>query len=62
MIEKINDYDFLIASRHVVGSTIVGWGLGRKITHSTAGAIAKIILKLVKQDYIKPYYLKIYRV
>jgi dolichol-phosphate mannosyltransferase len=50
MIEKIKDYDFLIASRHVVGSTIVGWGLGRKIAHSTAGAIAKICAKIDIED------------
>ena len=46
MIEKIADYDFLIASRHVPGSSIVGWGAGRKITHSVAGAIARICAKI----------------
>ena len=42
MIEKIVDYDFIIASRHVPGSSIVGWDSRRKITHSIAGAIAKV--------------------
>ena len=42
MIEKIVDYDFIIASRHVPGSSIVGWNSRRKITHSIAGAIAKV--------------------
>ena len=42
MIEKIVDYDFIIASRHVTGSSVIGWGLGRKVTHSIAGAIAKV--------------------
>ena len=46
MIEKITDYDFLIASRHVPGGSIVGWGIGRKMTHSVAGAIAKICAKI----------------
>ena len=27
MIEKIKDYDFVIASRHVPGSSIIGWGI-----------------------------------
>ena len=42
MIEKIADYDFLIASRHVPGSSIVGWGAGRKITHSVALSLIHI--------------------
>ena len=46
MIEMIADYDFLIASRHVPGGSIVGWGIGRKMTHSVAGAIAKICAKI----------------
>ena len=42
MIEKIVDYDFIIASRHVTGSSVTGWGFSRKVTHSIAGAIAKV--------------------
>ena len=44
MLEKIKNFDYLIASRHVEGSDIVGWGIGRKATHSVAGAIAKACL------------------
>ena len=50
MIEKITDYDFVIASRHVSGSSIVGWGAGRRITHSVAGVIAKISAKIDIED------------
>ena len=50
MIEKISDYDFIIASRHVPGSSIVGWGTGRQLTHSVAGAIAKISAKIDIKD------------
>ena len=50
MIEKITDYDFIIASRHVPGSSIVGWGSRRQITHSVAGAIAKISAKIDIED------------
>jgi dolichol-phosphate mannosyltransferase len=42
MIQGIQGYDYGIASRHVPGSCIVGWGTYRKILHSTAGAIAGI--------------------
>ena len=50
MIEKITDYDFIIESRHVPGSSIVGWGSRRQITHSVAGAIAKISAKIDIED------------
>ena len=50
MIEKIIDYDFIIASRHVPGSSVIGWGTGRQITHSLAGAVAKISAKLDVED------------
>lgn len=50
MIEKISDYDFVIASRHVPGSSIIGWGLGRQIIHSVAGGIAKICTKIDIED------------
>ena len=43
MLEKIKNFDYLIASRHVEGSDIIGWGIGRKATHSVAGAIAKAL-------------------
>ncbi|TLX81995.1 MAG: polyprenol monophosphomannose synthase [Thaumarchaeota archaeon] len=42
MIQKIQGYDFGIASRHVPGSCIHGWGASRKILHSAAGMIASI--------------------
>ena len=50
MIEKIVDYDFIIASRHVPGSSIVGWDFGRKVTHSIAGAIAKVSANIDIED------------
>jgi len=50
MLEKIKNFDFLIASRHVEGSNIIGWGVGRKATHSVAGAIARICAKIKIKD------------
>ena len=50
MLEKIKNFDYLVASRHVEGSDIVGWGIGRKATHSIAGAIAKTCAKLEIND------------
>ncbi len=50
MIEKIVGYDFIIASRHVQGSSIIGWGQGRKITHSIAGAVAKVSANIDIED------------
>jgi len=50
MIEKIVDYDFIIASRHVTGSSVTGWSFGRKVTHSIAGAIAKVSANIDIED------------
>ena len=50
MLEKIKNFDFLIASRHVEGSDVIGWGVGRKTTHSVAGAIARICAKIEIKD------------
>ena len=50
MLEKIKNFDFLVASRHVEGSDIIGWGIGRKATHSVAGAIARICAKIEIKD------------
>ena len=50
MVEKITDYDFIIASRHVAGSSIVGWGSGRRLIHSVAGVIAKMSAKIDIED------------
>ena len=50
MIEKIVDYDFIIARRHVTGSSITGWGFSRKVTHSIAGAIAKVSANIDIED------------
>ena len=50
MLEKIRDYDYLIASRHVDGSDVIGWGVGRKATHSVAGAIARMCAKIEIKD------------
>ena len=50
MLEKIKNFDFLIASRHVEGSDVIGWGVGRKATHSVAGVIARICAKIEIKD------------
>ncbi len=50
MIDKISDHDFVIASRHLPGSSIIGWGVGRQIIHSVAGVIAKICAKIDIED------------
>jgi len=50
MLEKIKNFDFLVASRHVEGSDVIGWGIGRKATHSVAGAIARICAKIEIRD------------
>ena len=50
MLERIKNFDFLIASRHVEGSDVIGWGIGRKATHSIAGAIARICAKIEIKD------------
>ena len=50
MLEKIKNFDFLIASRHVDGSDIIGWGIGRKTTHSVAGAIARMCARIEIKD------------
>jgi len=50
MIEKIVDYDFIIASRHVTGSSVTGWSFSRKVTHSIAGAIAKVSANIDIED------------
>ena len=50
MLEKLKNFDFLVASRHVECSDVVGWGIGRKATHSIAGAIARICAKIEIKD------------
>ena len=50
MADKIKDNDFVIASRHLPGSAVLGWGMGRKVLHSVAGNIAKGCAKLEISD------------
>jgi len=50
MLEKIKNFDYLIASRHLKGSDIIGWGIGRKTTHSIAGVIARACAKIEIKD------------
>ena len=50
MLERIKNFDFLVASRHVEGSDTIGWGVGRKITHSIAGLIASTCAKIEIKD------------
>ena len=40
MIQRMNGYDIAIASRHVTGSSIIGWSFHRKMIHSLACALA----------------------
>jgi dolichol-phosphate mannosyltransferase len=42
MIQKLADYDFVIASRHVLQSVIVGWGRYRKTVHLIACNLAAL--------------------
>jgi len=42
MLQKMHNYDFAVASRHVTGGSVVGWGTYRKLLHSTAGTLAAI--------------------
>ena len=50
MAAKIKNNDFVIASRHLAGSVVEGWGSGRKILHSLAGSFAKKCAKLEISD------------
>ena len=42
MVQKIQGCDYVVASRHLPGSSILGWGTYRKMLHSTAGTIARV--------------------
>ena len=50
MANKIKDHDYVIASRHLPGSIVIGWGVGRKLLHSLAGNFAKASAKLEITD------------
>ena len=50
MANKIKEHDYVIASRHMPGGTIIGWGVGRKLLHCTAGIIARACAKLDIKD------------
>ena len=50
MANKIKDHDYVIASRHLPGSTVIGWGVGRKLLHTLARNIAKSCAKLEITD------------
>jgi len=50
MANKIKDHDYVIASRHLPGSIVIGWGVGRKLLHSLAGNFAKGCAKLEMTD------------
>lgn len=50
MADKIQEHDFVIASRHLPGSSISGWDAGRKLIHTVAGKIAKGCAKLDVTD------------
>ena len=50
MLAKIKNNDFVIASRHLAGSVVEGWGAKRKILHSLAGSFAKKCAKLEITD------------
>lgn len=42
ILQSMHDYDFAVASRHVAGGSVVGWGTYRKLLHSIAGTLAAI--------------------
>ena len=42
MVQRIQGYDYVVASRHVPGSSTLGWGTYRKMLHSTASSIARM--------------------
>ena len=50
MLQEIEGYDFVVASRHMPNSSIVGWGVGRQMTHSFAGIIARISARIDIKD------------
>jgi len=50
MAEKIKDHDYVIASRHLPGSSVVGWSVSRKLLHTVAGKFAKGCAKLEITD------------
>ncbi len=50
MLKKIKEYGYVIASRHLPGSSVVGWGTGRKLLHTLAGRFAKGCAKLEITD------------
>jgi len=50
MLKKIKEYGYVIASRHLPGSAVIGWGAGRKIIHTLAGRFAKGCAKLEITD------------
>ncbi|TET80072.1 MAG: polyprenol monophosphomannose synthase [Candidatus Heimdallarchaeota archaeon] len=50
MANKIKDHDYVIASRHLPGSTVIGWGVGRKLLHTLAGNFARGCAKLEITD------------
>jgi dolichol-phosphate mannosyltransferase len=50
MADKIKDHDYVVASRHLPGSSIIGWGAGRKLLHSMAGNFAKRCAQLEISD------------
>jgi len=50
MLEKIKEFGYVIASRHVPGSSIVGWNKWRKFTHLTGCKIGKACARLDISD------------
>ena len=50
MLQESEGYDFVVASRHMPNSSIVGWGVGRQMTHSFAGIIARISARIDIKD------------
>lgn len=50
MLQNMHDFDFTVASRHVLGASVIGWGTYRKLLHSTAGTLAAICGGLKMSD------------
>ncbi len=50
MLQNMSNYDFVIASRHVVGGLVIGWGTYRKFLHSFACRLARVCGRLPISD------------
>lgn len=50
ILQRFYGYDFAVASRHLLGSAIIGWGVYRKMLHTTACRLASMCAGLKSSD------------